>query len=172
MYEINIFDEINMPLDWLMVYYGISSNILRLDIAQDFACRKLEHDELLSEDELELAWNVTNRLDILELIRKILGNQEIRKDSLEQAKEKILLAVIIHLREKEKNISTLLEKIDVVYADFDYPQKMESFVSYMPVEDDSSAANYTIEDRKKILLLRLDDFIAEQMNKYHIEKTL
>ena len=41
MYEINIFDKIKMQLDWAMVYYGIKNDILNIDIAQEFACRKL-----------------------------------------------------------------------------------------------------------------------------------
>lgn len=45
MYGINIFDKIKMPLDWAIVYYGINNDIFSIDIAQAFACRKMEHDE-------------------------------------------------------------------------------------------------------------------------------
>ena len=44
MYGINIFDKIKMPIDWAIVYYGISNNILDIDIAQEFSCRKLENE--------------------------------------------------------------------------------------------------------------------------------
>ena len=55
MYGINIFDKIKMPIDWAIVYYGINNEILSIDIAQEFACRKLEHGEQMSEEELELS---------------------------------------------------------------------------------------------------------------------
>lgn len=58
MYEINIFDKIKMQLDWAMVYYGIKNDILNIDIAQEFACRKLECDDQLSAEELLIFYRV------------------------------------------------------------------------------------------------------------------
>ena len=136
MYGINIFDKIKMPLDWVMVYYGIKKNFFDIDIAQEFACRKLENDKQLSEEELELCWNSNNRLDILELIEKILDSQGNVKESIERAKDKIRIAIIIYLRETEKDKARLLEQINVIYADFDYPEDMEKFISYMPICDE------------------------------------
>lgn len=117
MYEINIFDKIKMQLDWAMVYYGIKNDILNIDIAQEFACRKLECDDQLSAEELELSWNSSNRLDVLELIKRILETQGNVQQRIECAKDKIRIAIIVHLRETEKDKTKLLEQIDMVYAE-------------------------------------------------------
>lgn len=169
MYGINIFDKIKMPLDWAMVYHGIKKNILDTDIAQEFACRKLEHDEQLSEEELELSWNSNNRLDVLELIEKILDSQGNVEESIERAKDKIRIAIIIYLRETEKDKARLLERIDMIYADFDYPEDMDKFISYMPFCDEFIPASRTVEDNRNYLLSKLDNFIKEQQEKYQLE---
>lgn len=36
MYGIDIFENINMPIDWYMVYWGIKNGVLRVDVAQDY----------------------------------------------------------------------------------------------------------------------------------------
>ncbi len=172
MYGINIFDKIKMPLDWAMVYYGINNNMLNIDIAQEFACRKLEHDEQLSEEELELSWNSNNRLDVLELIETILDIQGNVEESIERAKDKIRIAIIIYLRDTEKDATRLLEQIHIIYADFGYPVDMEKFISYMPNNDEYISSNHTFEDNRNYLLSKLDDFIDEKIKKYQLERAM
>ena len=172
MYGINIFDKIKMPLDWAMVYYGINNNILNIDIAKEFACRKLENDEQLSEEELELSWNSNNRLDVLELIEKILDSQGNVEESIEKAKDKLRIAIIIYLRETEKDKVRLLEQIDMIYADFGYPEDMEKFISYMPISDEAISSGCTIEDNRNYLLSKLDNFIEAQRAKYQCKRKL
>lgn len=169
MYGIDIFDKIKMPLDWSIVYYGINNEIFSVDIAQEFACRKLEHNEQISDEELELTWGGNNRLDVLELIERILDIQGNVDESSEKAKDKIRIAIIIYLRNTEKDANRLLEKIDIIYADFGYPVDMEKFISYMPNDDEYMPSNHTFEENRNYLLSKLDDFIDEQMEKYQLE---
>lgn len=172
MYGINIFDKIKMPLDWAIVYYGINNEILNIDIAQEFACRKLEHDEQMSEEELELSWNSNNRLDVLELIEKILDIQGNIDESIEKAKDKIRIAIIIYLRDTEKDAIRLLEQINIIYADFGYPVDMEKFISYMPNNDEYTPSNHTFKDNRKYLLSKLDNFIDEKIEKYQLKRVI
>ena len=45
----------------------------------------------------------------------------------EKAKEKVRIAIIMFLRQTEKDVSKLFEQIDMVYANFNYPEDMEYF---------------------------------------------
>ena len=172
MYGINIFDKIKMPIDWAIVYYGINNEILSIDIAQEFACRKLEHGEQMSEEEFELTWNSKNRLDVLELIEKILDIQGNVDESIEKAKDKIRIAIIIYLRDAEKDTTRLLKQIDIIYADFGYPIDMENFISYMPNNDEYIPSNHTFEDNRNYILSKLDDFIDKKIEKYHLRRII
>lgn len=172
MYGIDIFDRVKMQLDWSIVYYGIKNNILSHDIAQEYACRILEHNELPFEEEVELSWNSGNRLDVLELVEKILAIQGNRNESMEKAKDKIRIAIIIYLRNTERDINKLLEKINIVYADFGYPVDMEKFISYMPMDDEYVPSEHTFEENNYFLLSRLDLFIEAQVEKYQLKNTI
>ncbi len=170
MYKIDIFDRISMKLDWYMVYYGISNNMLDIDVAQEFACRKLMNTEEVKE-ELELSWGESNRLDVLELIAKMLKTQHEDDKNMEEAKEKLRTAIIIFLRDSEKDVVKMLDKIDITYAEFGYPEDMEKFISYMPVpmDDKDILEQCTVEDSRKYLLNNLDKFIERQKRKYALK---
>lgn len=170
MYGINIFDDIKMPLDWSMLYYGINNNVFDIDVAKEFIYRKLANAENVLEEELDIFWSANSRLDVLDLLKKILEINGNEKENMETAKEKIRTAIIIHLRETEKNIENLLGQIDMIYANFDYPFDMEKFISYMPNTDGYVSTNRTIEENRNYLLCKLDDFIKEKIAKYHLDK--
>ena len=57
----------------------------------------------------------------------------------------------------------------MIYADFDYPEDMDSSISYMPVYDEFFSSSRTIEDNRNYLLSKLDNFIEEQQKKYQLE---
>lgn len=168
MYAISIFDEINMTIDWAMIYYGISKNILSSNIVQEFIHRKLDNDEPLSDEEIELSWSSDSSLEVLELIEKILDNQGNVEENIDKGKAKIRIAIIIYLRKTERDIICLLEQIDMIYENFDYPEDMEGFISYMPVSDGFDSCSHTIEENRNHLVTKLDSFIEEQKEKYQL----
>ncbi len=166
MYGIDIFDNIKMPLDWYIVYYGIKENLLDIQIARDFALRKMEGSKTVSQEEQELLWEIENQLDVLEKIEEIPKLELESDEKMKIAKNKIRIATIFDLRNHEKDINGLFQKIEMVYADFDYPVDMESFISYMPINDNYAPAEHTQEENENRLLNKLDLFIGEQLKKY------
>lgn len=170
MYKINIFDNINMKVDWYMVYWGIKHKILSLNVAQDYACKRVEIEDSISEEELELSWKSEDFFEVLETIEKIPDFQCHNEDKLNRAKYMVRIAIIIYLRKTELDIVTLLEKVNMVYADFDYPTDMEKFISYMPIENKDIQAKHTIDESRSCLLEKLDLFINEQMQKVGLFK--
>lgn len=168
MYGIDIFDSIKLELDWYIIYYGIKHNLLGIESAREYVFKKLKENETLSEEEFELSWKIKDLLEVLETIEKIPNIQLNSKKQMATAKNKIRIAIIANLRESEKNISKLFEKINLIYEVFDYPFDMESFISYMPTDDDYIPKEHTQEENKKRLLSRLDSFIHEQIRLYII----
>lgn len=169
MYKIDIFESINMPIDWYVVYWGIKNKILSVDTAQDYVCRKMEKDKAVSEEELELSWKVDNLIDVLEIIEKIPKFQNNIEENMEKAKEKIRVAIIIFYRKTEKDVAKLFAQIEMIYAEFDYPQDMENFISYMPMDDEYILKEHSLEENRSHLLKKLDCYICEQVKKYKLE---
>ncbi len=166
MYGIDIFNNIKISLDWYVVYHGIKENLLDLQVAREFVLRKMERNEEVSDEELELSWESKSQLDVLETIEKISNLQLDDAEKMKIAKNKIRIAIVVNLRNCEVNSSRLFQKMDMVYADFDYPEDMESFISYMPVKDNYIAAEHTQEENEHRLLNNLDLFIHEQLKQY------
>lgn len=53
------------------------------------------------------------------------------------------------------------EAIDMVYADFDYPEEVESLVSYMPSTDGYNPLAHTEEENKNNLHAKLVKFLKD-----------
>lgn len=169
MYGIDIFENIKMHIDWYMIYWGIKNGILSVNIAQDYVCRKMEQDEAVSDEESELSWkseDLTSVLETIEKIPKFLDNIE---ENMKQAKEKVRIAIIIFLRQTEKDSSKLFEQIDMVYANFDYPEDMEKFISYMPIDGEYISTDHSLEENRCYLLSQLDGYISRQVEKYQLQ---
>ena len=58
---------------------------------------------------------------------------------------KWLLALLAELYARRDSIADPLGDVEMIYADFDYPECMESFVRYMPVTDGYDPAEHTYE---------------------------
>ena len=54
--------------------------------------------------------------------------------------------------------------MDVIYADFDYPEDMEKFISYMPIKDDYNPTEHTREENEKRILKKVYDFLVRKKN--------
>jgi len=168
MYRLNIFDDINMSVDWYVIYWGIKNKILNLDVVHDYVCKKIEQNIKISEKEIELLWESDNLTNILGIIEKMPEFQNDIEENITKAKDKIRIAIIIFLRKTIYNIPKLLEKIDMIYEDFDYPEDMEKFISYMPIDDNYISTNHFLGESRNYLLSNLDLFIKEQIKKYKL----
>ena len=158
MYKLDIFDNINVKPDYYILYYGIKNKIIEEESAADYVCRKMENDEPVSEEEVMLTWGTE---DVLEILEGLIESSSDQSNISNNVMPIIRLAVIVYERANEKNINRLLEKTDMLYADFGYPLDMESFVTYMPLPD-YDASKHTLEENQKHLLDNLDKFIEKQ----------
>ena len=169
MYGIDIFENINMSIDWYMVYWGIKNEILGVNIAQDYVCRKMEQDETLLDEEIELSWKSEDTASVLDIIEKMPQFLDAIEENMEKAKEKVRIAIIMFLRQTEKDVSKLFEQIDMVYANFNYPEDMEKFITYMPMDAEYISKDHSIEENIRYLLSQLDNYISKQVQKYKLQ---
>lgn len=166
MYKLDILDDIEIPINWYIVYYGIRNGLLDIQVAKDYAIRTLETNDESSQEELELAWGKGDKLAILEKIEAIPYLQIESEKFMEEAKNALRLAILIYIRNNEISVDVLFQKVDLLYADFDYPADMDSFITYMPIKDEHLNIKYSKEEYKNRLLNNLDSFISEQIKNY------
>jgi len=128
-------------LTWREIAYGIDNGLLRPAAAIDFATACVGSDEDPSSDIVELA-GLRPDEPTRELVDKIAGMQS-EQDSA-YIRGKWLYLVLAWLFENREAFAEPLAIVEEVYADFDYPEDVASFVRYMPMRGPdlgSAAAN-------------------------------
>ena len=111
---------------------------------------------------MELAWINDDILSAIEIIEKILDREHNTQSKATSIKWQY--CIIKSLLNEKLSFEELSSKLDVIYADFDYPEDMEKFISYMPIKDDYNPTEHTREENEKRILKKVYDFLVRKKN--------
>ena len=67
---------------------------------------------------------------------------------------------------EQRNVENrvVLETVESVYVDFNYPEEMNTFISYMPIEDEEyNPSNHTQEDNERRLVEKFNMFLESEL---------
>jgi len=162
MYDLSVFLDENISIEWTDLFYGIKYGLLFPSVASQYA-DVLSEKRKLSDDEISFFLDSHGTKAVLDILEKILGQT---LDSLEKAKFatlKICVAILIRLRKIESNPESLFEKINFLYSMLDYPEEMEGIVPYMPPNDGYKPSQHTKEENTKRLIDKIDEFITTNL---------
>lgn len=164
MYKTAIFYENNIHLDWFILYFCIENDLLNPNTVDEYLTQKINSGYILSENESNiLLLDDLSKEKVLNAIKKIPDLSKNFDENILIAKEKTKFAIISYLRKYENNLSILFEKIDNLYADLDYPEDMENFVSYMPINENISKNFQTHKDFELNILKNIDTFLGKKL---------
>lgn len=167
MYRIEIFDSLQIPLDWFIIYFCIENNFFNPKVVDEYLTQKINNGSILSDDEKNLLLlDDFNKESVLKELDNLSDLSKNFDENMLIAKEKTKFAIVSYLRKHENNLPVLFEKIDNLYADLGYPEDMESFVSYMPVDESVSKQFTTQNDFELNMLNNIDTFLVSKSNKY------
>lgn len=168
MYKIN-FEKYFKILNWSVIYWGIKSTLIDASSAIDYANKIIENNPK-EEEALIIELFILENIDKDEVLL-LIGNS-VSKERLDEEKSmKILRYIILDSAKKSnKSVHEILDEIGNIYADFNYPSDMNSFVSYMPIEDDNyNPAEHTPEENEQRLFELFNtflDFELQQIKNY------
>lgn len=164
MYKINFDKHFNM-LNWSCIYWGIKEKLIEPENALMYANMIVKNNpdtdtpeiiELLIVDEV-------NEDNVLPLIERMFSG---KKELVDQKTISVRTLRFIILFEIQKNITDnqeLLDEIETVYADFNYPSDMDSFISYMPVQDDEyDVSKHSLKENEQRLIDKFNDFMNQE----------
>lgn len=149
-----------VKLTWKDILYAINRNFLPSDSAIEHAMVKISQSEEYNQALLDLASlykgeSVQPYLD--ELARLDLGQD----DSM--LNEKWLYLVLDLVFENKDNYADPLGVVEQIYADFDYPELVTTFVRYMPSDEPSLGSLELIELR---LYKKWKDYLDIQSKRF------
>lgn len=164
MYHLNIFDKYCVHIDWHDVYWGLKKDFLDLEDVRDYALKCLEFDDFSCEEINDLAWKKDDKLLVFDYIEKIMKKKDKanNEDIDEKSKIKWQYCIIKSLRGSVLEYDVLSSKLDELYADFDYPEDMEGFISYMPINDGYNPIEHSKEDNVKRIMNKIDLFLDKK----------
>lgn len=130
MLTFNLFRTANIQPCLDLVYLGIEMEILEPKAIQDFIYWKMGSDIATIDEDFDIISITPSKLDVMEMYNKRVTLDI--PEAKELTKAKLRLAILEHLNQESLKDNMLLEKIEEVYALFDYPEDMNSFIYYMP----------------------------------------
>ena len=152
-------------LNWNDIVWAYRRKLIDWTVVVDFASKSME-DDIVTSNILEIAWiskedahRIGALLDEFPIVPKY-EEAAIRKKWLY-----LILAWIFECRDK---ISHPLKVVEAVYADFDYPEEIQSFIGYMPPTDGYQPNNHTLEENEVRLLNEWESFLRINKKKFSI----
>lgn len=121
----------------------------------------LERVENGSSNELEIelanvskdsVWKVS---ELAQALVGLGGNSE------ETSKQKWLFLCLAWAYENRESIPDPLGAVETIYADFDYPSAIESFVRFLPPSDGYVPAQFSLEQNHQRLMTKWSEFLLK-----------
>lgn len=137
MYSIN-FDRYFNLINWSCVYWGIREQLIEPENAVIYANKVIENNPAGDTPEIIelLIIDKADRNYVLTLIEKMFSAEKDLDKKKTSALRTLRLILLLEIKNNTTDNQDLLNEIENIYADFDYPSDMEGFISYMPNQDE------------------------------------
>ncbi|MFS0574795.1 DUF2247 family protein [Sporosarcina sp. 179-K 3D1 HS] len=163
--SLDIFKQNQISCCWKTVYAGLKTDLLKPSEVASYAVEYLtNHPETNDQNIIQLAWGEEDT-DFENLLAHILEKLDVEDLDLDAdiwhiEKRKWRFALLASLKARYQNdLEELLDKVAEVYADFDYPEDMESFINYLAPPEGFDPSQYTKEENVNRLITLFDEFL-------------
>lgn len=140
--------EVGVKLSWREVLEAVDRHIVSNSFAQEMALAELTDKS--KEALVHLAFSSVH--DSVKKDIEILAEVEDSRPNIEN----LLFLLLTYLRRSETSERQLLDLMEEVYADFNYPQCMADFIRYMPMKGPDLGSKKANEER---LVANLDAYL-------------
>ena len=166
MYSIN-FDKYFDLINWSCVYWGIKEQLIEPKSAVIYANKIIEnnpHEDTPEIIEL-LIIDKAYKNDVLTLIEKMFPVKKDLDTKKASALRTLRLILLLEIKNNVADNQNLLNEIENIYADFDYPTDMEGFISYMPNQDtEYDVSKHSHQENMQHLVDKFNIFIDKEFN--------
>lgn len=147
------------PLTWAEAQWGCQQEFINWFVLKDMAMERLEQGSELA-DEIELAGLLENEGDrAQELAQKLAASEPSQPQAGIEKKWLFLVLADLFLRRHE--VADALAEVESIYADFGYPEEIESFVRYMPAAAGYDPLQHTHAQNQQRLFLNWSNYISK-----------
>ncbi len=166
MYSIN-FDRYFNLINWSCVYWGIQEQLIEPENAIIYANKVIENNPNSDTPEIIelLIVDKADRNNVLPLIERMFSGKQNLDKKKSNALRTLRFILLLEIQKNATNNQDLLDEIEEIYVDFDYPSDMEGFIPYMPVQDDEyDISKHSAQENIQHLVDKFNMFIDEEFN--------
>ena len=117
-------------LSWTDIHYAISHDWISPKVALEFSAYRLASPlDDLRDEELEFVRTTTD-WQIIDLVEALANHEKVDEDEVQRKWLYIILSWVYANRE---TLDEPLQMVEEIYADFNYPEAISTFVRYMPM---------------------------------------
>ena len=166
MYNINFDRHLNL-INWSCIYWGIQEQLIGSENAVIYANKVIENSpdadvpemiELLITDEAD-------KDNVLPLIERMFPDKKELENKKPSAIRILRFILLLEIQKNRTDNQDLLDEIENIYADFDYPSDMEDFISYMPIRDDEyDVSEHLPQENEQRLVDKFNIFMNDEFN--------
>jgi hypothetical protein len=149
-----------VKLSWHDILFGIEQGFLSSEAAINKAITELGVDGNSNQCLINLACLAKGE-SIHPYIDDFIG--ESSEEEIKEAKEKFLYCLLSWVYEQQEIYSDPLEGVEIIYADFDYPEVLTNIVRYMPSVQTTVD---TLESNRERLYNNWKNYLDIQNSKY------
>lgn len=150
------FVQSKFSLNWMDLLWAYKRKLLTwkdlIQVAVDLVNNgsdNLLEIELAAVDK-ENVWKVS---EVAQALADECSNSE------EESKQKWLFLCLAWAYENREKLADPLGAVESIYADFDYPSAIESFVRFLPPSDGYAPAQYSQEQNHQRLMTKWNEFL-------------
>lgn len=150
------FAQSKSPLNWMDLLWAYKRNLLTWKDLIQVAINRVDSG---SDNSLEIELAAVGKESVWKVseLAQALAKQCSYSD--EASKQKWLFLSLAWVYENREKLADPLGVVEGIYADFDYPSAIESFVRFLPPSDGYAPAQYSQEQNHQRLMTNWEDFL-------------
>lgn len=167
---VDVFKQNKIKYDWITLYVGLKMDLIKYNDIVSYAVEILtKHPDNSNQNIIQLAWG-GNDIDYESLLVDIINESHINDlnsdaEVWQFEKRKWRFSILAYLKMKYQNdFEGLLNKVAEVYADFNYPEDMDSFINYLEPKDGFNPSQYSKEENVVRLMNLFNDFMNKELH--------
>lgn len=165
---VDILKKSKINYDWKTLYAGYTLDLITYSDITNYAVEFLtSYPKTNNQNIIQLAWG-GNDFDCESLLVNILKDSNsddlnLDADVWQFEKRKWRFGILTYLEKiHQDDFEELLNKVAEVYADFNYPEDMDSFINYLAPKDCFNPVQYSQEENVVRLINLFNDFLNKE----------
>lgn len=119
-----------LDLSWRDIDYGLERQLISPKVAIELAADRLGRNASVTPEEIALA-ALPDDAPVIGVVKRLASTEP--PCSVDEMKSRWLYIALRWLFENRTRVGDPLSLVDEMYADFEYPEEIASFVRYMPM---------------------------------------